>query len=233
MNLSRDSDKNFNVIKILQNKIQDAVFINLIFAPYIFSLVFKYHLFLNHFYDIIFIASLTLCLLSIYGAFIEPNIVITKHIRFNIRDLKERIRIVFFSDLHIGPFKKSSFINRITDTINKLNPDLILIGGDFITGRYETFKYLKPLKNLGAKYPTLAVIGNHDYDMDLPFEKPYYKIANSLVSYLKTLNIKVLRNCSEQIKIKYNILNIIGIDDLWSGKVNIEKPLVRLIASTL
>lgn len=74
-------------------------------------------------------------------------------------------RIVQFSDLHVGNFNNdTALVRQLTDTINQLNPDLILFTGDLVTYHsMEVLPYMQQLSALKAKYGVYAVLGNHDY----------------------------------------------------------------------
>ncbi len=73
-------------------------------------------------------------------------------------------KIVFVSDIHLGPFFSASSLKKIVAKVNALNPDLVILGGDYIQ---RDKKYIEPcfieLKNLQAPLGVYAVLGNHDY----------------------------------------------------------------------
>ncbi len=76
----------------------------------------------------------------------------------------ENFRIVLATDLHTDNFADQNFIEKITDRINSLSPDMIALTGDFSDGNIqESAARLQPLKNLRAKYGVFAVPGNHEY----------------------------------------------------------------------
>ena len=41
-------------------------------------------------------------------------------------------RLVYFTDLHFGEFTKEDDVNKCVDLINKLDPDVVVFGGDLI-----------------------------------------------------------------------------------------------------
>jgi len=219
--------------KFLQGKInldqriiiffEELSVITLIYLPLLLYISFDVHLFQNVIFDISMIFAVLVQIGAIYSAFIEPRIIKVRKINIELKDLSDNIWIVFFSDLHLGPYKKYDFVNKIVIKVNELNPDIILIGGDFITGNKNTFKYLTPLKNLQAEYSILAVLGNHDYDLAFDFEKARYNLADELEKFLYSLNISVLRNSSKLIKTKKGNINIVGLDDLWAEKINVNQ----------
>lgn len=74
-------------------------------------------------------------------------------------------RIVQFSDLHVGNFNNDTvLIRQLVDTINNLNPDVILFTGDLVTYHSkEVLPYMEQLASLRAKQGVYAILGNHDY----------------------------------------------------------------------
>jgi len=77
----------------------------------------------------------------------------------------ERLRIVFASDFHLGAATSPGFLPRFVETVNALDPDLILIGGDVTEGdrRGEgSEKFAASFRRLRAKYGVYGVPGNHE-----------------------------------------------------------------------
>ena len=114
---------------------------------------------------------------------------ITQH-RLWVKGLPERfrdLRVVQLSDIHHGLFLPLESIQRVVQTINGLEPDLIAITGDYVT---YSRAYIEPvayaLGQLEARHGVYAVLGNHDYRVD----------ADAVASALMRRGIDVLRNRS-------------------------------------
>ena len=94
-------------------------------------------------------------------------------------------RIAQISDLHVGPTIKRPTIQRVVDTINALDVDMVAITGDLVDGSvYELARHVAPLAALRSRQGTFFVTGNHEY----------YSGALPWIQYLQTLGIKVLMN---------------------------------------
>ena len=82
----------------------------------------------------------------------------------------KRMRLVFFSDLHIGEAMTPDYIARAVKLIQDQQPDLILCGGDFIDHRavyaYDP-RVMASLRSLHAPLGVYYVLGNHEYRDDL------------------------------------------------------------------
>ena len=88
-------------------------------------------------------------------------------------------RIVQISDIHYDEFTEPSFLERVIERVNWLEPDLVLLTGDFIS-----FTPMPRAFALGAMYrcaaalhkiacpQIFAVMGNHDSFLGAPTIKP-------------------------------------------------------------
>jgi len=75
-----------------------------------------------------------------------------------------RIRIVHLTDFHFNPKLNVSYFDRVHELVRQQAPDVILLGGDFISKIDNVSLLTAWLKNLPkAPLGTFAVLGNHDY----------------------------------------------------------------------
>ncbi|MEC4015954.1 metallophosphoesterase [Streptomyces sp. H27-D2] len=73
-------------------------------------------------------------------------------------------RIAVVSDIHLGPILGRAHTQRIVETINRTNPDLIAIVGDLADGSVEDLgPAAEPLRRLRARHGSYFVTGNHEY----------------------------------------------------------------------
>ena len=127
-------------------------------------------------------------------------------------------KIVHISDLHLSSFADShTFLQRIIDTINAQQPDLICFTGDFVGfGVEEAIPFTHMLRQLHAKDGIMSVLGNHDfalYHHGLNDEQKDEKV-NQLTAYQRdTLGWQLLRNQSYLIQRDSAYLQIIGVDN--------------------
>ena len=90
-------------------------------------------------------------------------------------------RILHFSDLHIGTFDDGhrSDVNTIAQLINNQKCDMVVFTGDIVNYEAAELKgYEKALRSIKAKDGVFSVMGNHDYDMYLPFDSEAEKKAD-------------------------------------------------------
>jgi predicted MPP superfamily phosphohydrolase len=73
-------------------------------------------------------------------------------------------RIAVVSDVHLSAVLGRGFAQRVTDTINSTQPDLIAVVGDLVDGDVdELAASVEPLRGLRSRHGTFFVTGNHEY----------------------------------------------------------------------
>lgn len=122
---------------------------------------------------ILLICALLITSYSLY----EPFCLEIKEYDILSNDIPEAFidaKIAFLSDIHYGDMVKTEWVEHIVEQTNSLNPDIILLGGDYITGDEalldEVFSILGKLK---PAYGTFSVIGNHEW----PYDRHYASAA--------------------------------------------------------
>lgn len=81
----------------------------------------------------------------------------------NLPDFWKGKTIAFVSDVHLGHVYGASFARRITRKINRLRPELVLVGGDLYDGTaIDAPRAVAPFAELDAPLGTYFVTGNHD-----------------------------------------------------------------------
>lgn len=160
---------------------------------------------------------------GVYARYIAPyRLRVT---RLQLDSQNTQTRVVFFSDLHVGRFKRAAWAQKVVDLINAQQPDLILFGGDFYghPHRSDTLaKLLAPLSQLRAPLGVFAVFGNHDHGLHDVANR-----ADELRDALPPLNIRVLTNESAQVTPR---LRVVGIGELWVNEHAERETLDALLA---
>ncbi|MFF4502307.1 metallophosphoesterase [Streptomyces sp. NPDC001401] len=71
-------------------------------------------------------------------------------------------RIAVVSDIHLGPTLGRGFAQKVVDTINSTQPDIVAVVGDLVDGSVKNLgPAAAPLSQLNA--PSYFVTGNHEY----------------------------------------------------------------------
>lgn len=136
---------------------------------------------------------------------------VTRHEIF-IDDLPESLdgyRIAFLTDTHVLPSFRRDFYRRIAAEVQRFDPHLILLGGDFVTWhRYIPLIGPLLLADLHARDGIFAVPGNHDYWAGLP----------EIVEAMSAHGVSFLVNQRAPLP-----LQVVGIDEIYRGNPDIER----------
>jgi predicted MPP superfamily phosphohydrolase len=142
--------------------------------------------------------------------FIAPSVAI-RHETFDLPKslgAAETMRIGFASDFHAGPTTALATIELACTALRTAAPDLILLGGDFVSLRgQDAERLLDPLRQLDAPLGTFAVLGNHDHWSD----------AEPVLSVLERVGVRLLHNAGEHLPAPFDRTMVVGLDDHLSG----------------
>jgi len=76
------------------------------------------------------------------------------------------LNLVLFADLHVGPFLGSSRLEKIVAAVNGLDPDIVVIPGDFydeVARPEELERMVEILGRIRSRLGVYASAGNHEY----------------------------------------------------------------------
>lgn len=148
-------------------------------------------------------------------------------------------KIVFISDLHISDEISINRAKRAVKIVNDLKPDLILLGGDYISNDPAKIEpCFEILKQLKADMGVYGVMGNHDHWTDEALLEKIKQAKEQNSQNLKWLeNIKLCRNSMKDagitpldnsatwIKSGSGNIKIGGVGDLWDDEQDISHTL--------
>ena len=106
---------------------------------------------------------------SVIGGYINTKTFVTKTYKINIHKKAtglKSLNIVMASDIHLGTILGKSFLTKLKNQINRLNPDIILLAGDIIDEDLAAViknNVGEELIQLKSKYGVYAITGNHEY----------------------------------------------------------------------
>lgn len=118
----------------------------------------------------------------IYGL-IEPYFIQTKEITIVSNDIPANFdgkKIVFITDIHQSLFFNEEMTANLVNRVNELNPDIILLGGDYVTdGSPDVTSCFLELSKLKASLGIYGVLGNND-----PHELSLTAMKNANIAYI-------------------------------------------------
>lgn len=127
------------------------------------------------------------------------------------------LRVAHLTDLHVGRVTPMAVQEAAVDLTNAERPDLVVITGDFVC---HSQKYLDALEALMKRFnaPVLGVLGNHDY----------WSGADEVRKALRRGGVEVLDNCHTIITLRGQRLQVVGLDDAYTGHADRERALKGL-----
>src|SRR5438046_2856963 len=134
------------------------------------------------------------------------------------------MKIVQISDLHYSPVVWQRYLVQYIRWVNELEPDLIVVTGDLITGGYRfAHRVATILSHLKAKHGVICTFGNHDYSIyGKNASDEGKRRADYLQKCLQDRHLIVLRNETAYVKPANGgkPIAIVGLDDEWSGHID-------------
>lgn len=149
---------------------------------------------------------------GIYGFGIEPRRLMTRTHRVPWPRLFSggSLRIAVLSDIHAAwPHMTVARIGRVVERVLALEPQLVLLAGDYVTTDTWGVRTIAPepvaraLAPLAARCPTFAVLGNHDWDLD----------GKRVRRALEAASIRVLSNEAVKLQVAGAELWLGGLED--------------------
>lgn len=153
-----------------------------------------------------------------YARYAEPGWLDVHEVQLSLPRLPrgmDGLRIVQFSDVHLGFHYEADDLFRLAETINGLRPEMICFTGDLVDyaiGR-DGSRYSEALKAMKAALGKFSVLGNHDY----------YDAPAQTAKLLTNGGFRMLRNDMAAIERSGSRLWIAGVEDMWMGKPDLKK----------
>ncbi|MEO2090399.1 MAG: metallophosphoesterase, partial [Gemmataceae bacterium] len=127
----------------------------------------------------------------------------------NLPGAFDGLRVAFLADIHHGPYTELEFVAQVVRTTLALQPDLILLGGDYCL---RERRYIAPcfdvLQILSAPLGVYGVLGNHDHWHGLDETRAGMRRAG--VEELTDRGVWLTRGAGR--------VRLGGVDDLWCGR---------------
>lgn len=126
-------------------------------------------------------------------------------------------KIAFLTDIHHGKCFSKDKLTQLIDKTNSLNPDLILLGGDYIDKNKAMIKsFFEEAKKLTAPLGVYGVLGNHDRIID----------ENMSENYLLKSGIVPLDNKAVFIRKGKSRIRLGGVGDFKTANQNL-RPMLK------
>lgn len=161
------------------------------------------------------VVMLLFVLFACYVTFGERSLLIANNQMLNFNGT-QNLKIVQFTDTHIGKYFSVEQLTKAVDKINAQQPDIVIFCGDLFDNAREntnTTQVSAVLEKINAPLGKYAIYGNRDYGGS----------AVKIYSRLMTeAGFTVLANESSQISINNKTISIFGADDYIFGNNNVK-----------
>lgn len=121
-------------------------------------------------------------------------------------------RIAFVTDTHVASFMRRGLYREVVQQVARFEPDLVLLGGDFVTWERHIPLMAEVLTGLAAHDGVYAVLGNHDYWAD----------GDAVIAALTAKGARFVINRSVAIRRGEATLTLIGIDEVYRGEPDLD-----------
>ena len=110
------------------------------------------------------------------------------------------LRLGLITDVHRSLFVSHDDVARAVSSLMRETPDLIVLGGDYVTWGDRAFvgPSAEALEPLAAPYGVFAILGNHDDDHDMP-------------AALARNGVQVLKDARTRLTIRNETVDLVGI----------------------
>lgn len=155
-----------------------------------------------------------------WGALVTRNdIEVTRQtVKFeNLPKSFDDYKIVHISDIHAGTWGTDTvFLSNMVDTVNALNPDLVLFTGDIVNrNTKEIYPFVNALSRLKAKQGVYSVLGNHDYGDYMDWSSAIERERNNreLINVQNKMGWRMLNNEHCWVRKDNDSIAIIGVEN--------------------
>ncbi len=134
----------------------------------------------------------------------------------DLPDAFNGLKIIQFSDLHLGSWPSSKPISEIADIINDQQADLVFFTGDLVNfSTSEAYRFEEILKEIKAPHGVYSVLGNHDYGDYVNWDSPEAKQENMQEFYdlHDRIGWKLLRNENKVLEKDGSKIAIVGVEN--------------------
>jgi predicted MPP superfamily phosphohydrolase len=138
-----------------------------------------------------------------YGVVFERHQIGVTQAALPVADLPgalDGLRIGLLTDIHHSGMVPAEDVTRAVNLLMTQRPDLIVLGGDYVT--FGDRRYVGPVADLlaplKAPYGVFAILGNHDHDRDMP-------------AALSRNDLEVLKDARTRLEIRGEELELAGL----------------------
>ena len=185
-----------------------------------------------------FEAIVILLISAVFVIYVPANVIYNYNsiqirlVNFIKKDLPSSLnnfKLVFISDIHADQFTDSKRLQKYVSDVNKLNPDLVLVGGDFISSSPDYIKTAaRYIGEIRSKYGIYSCVGDHD---NWAYRNDYKRSLSEVESALNKQNVEMFDNTYKVLNIKNVKIDVVFITNTYVEHIK-RSTLNELTADT-
>ena len=157
--------------------------------------------------------------------FTTRSLILRRHV-LPLKNWKGKpLRIVHMTDLHVNGKPPISFYEECISEVNKLNPDLIVLTGDYVNKNRFIPDLKRLFSRLQARYGVYGILGNHEY----------YVGSQETRQVMREAGVELIHGqCCEIATADGNTFSLCGHEYPWGKSAqinrqpNLSKPVIVL-----
>ncbi|MCH7973210.1 MAG: metallophosphoesterase [Bacteroidetes bacterium] len=171
-----------------------------------------------------FITLIIIVFFSIYipiRILYDYNTIEVSNYNYTKKDLPKNLdgfKIVFISDMQVDRYTNENRVGKLISLVNKQDPELVLIGGDFIT---STPEYINEAATFAgqiiSKYGVYSCVGDHD---NWAYRWDTKRSLLEVEAALKENNIKMIDNGSITLPVDSSSIRITFVTNTYVQKIS-------------
>lgn len=136
----------------------------------------------------------------------------------DIPEAFDGFRIAFISDLHYKSALQEKGLIQLVRQLQTINPDLMLMGGDYQEGCQYVTELFDRLAEVQPKYGIVGVMGNNDYE----------RCHEEIVAEMQKYGMRVLEHTCDTISKENQRIIVAGVRNPFDLKHNGISPTIAL-----
>ena len=153
-----------------------------------------------------------------YGFLYERHAVHLTHAAVPISNLAPSLnglKIGLITDVHRSRWVSAEDVAAAADLLMREKPDLIVLGGDYVTWGDRAFVQpaAEALSALSAPNGVFGILGNHDDDHDMP-------------AALEARGVQMLKDARTELRIRHEVVTLVGIR-FWTKRAHDIGSVIR------
>jgi len=126
------------------------------------------------------------------------------------------LRAVHLTDIHAGLYMTREHLRRYAELVNRLEPDLVLLTGDYISNSMSFLPCMEEIARVRSRHGIFATLGNHEH---------WNGDARQVAAAFRRWGICLLQNEHRLVATPGGPVAVAGVDDLEAGTPDLAAAL--------